>query len=66
MFPLRRPDLMVDLGYQVVIIEIDENQHISYDCSCENKRLMQLSQDVGHRPVVFIRVHPDKIYNVEW
>ena len=57
---LRRPDLMVDLGYQVVIIEIDENQHIDYDCSCENKRLMQLSQDVGHRPVVFIRFNPDK------
>ena len=57
---LRRPDLMIDLGYQVVIIEIDENQHIDYDCSCENKRLMQLSQDVGHRPVVFIRFNPDK------
>ena len=57
---LRRPDLMVDLGYQVVIIEIDENQHIDYDCSCENKRLMQLSQDVGHRPVIFIRFNPDK------
>lgn len=55
----RRPDLLLDLGNQVLIIEIDENQHIDYDCSCENKRLMELSQDVGHRPLVFIRFNPD-------
>jgi hypothetical protein len=59
---LRRPDLLLDLGYQVVIIEVDENQHINYDCSCENKRIMELSQDVGHRPIVFIRFNPDRYY----
>ncbi len=56
----RRPDLFLDLGYQVVIVEIDENQHIDYDCSCENKRLMELSLDVNHRPIVFIRFNPDE------
>jgi len=55
----KRPDLMIDLGYQVIIIEIDENQHQNYDCSCENKRIMELSQDVGHRPIIFIRFNPD-------
>jgi len=55
----RRPDLLLDLGYQIVIIEIDENQHTGYDCSCENKRIMELSQDIGHRPIVFIRFNPD-------
>ena len=55
----RRPDLLLDLGYQVIIVEIDENQHINYDCSCENKRIMELSQDVGHRPIIFIRFNPD-------
>jgi hypothetical protein len=55
----RRPDLVLDLGYQVIIVEIDENQHIDYDCSCENKRIMELSTDVGHRPIVFIRFNPD-------
>jgi hypothetical protein len=55
----RRPDLMCDLGYQVLIVEVDENQHESYDCSCENKRIMQLSQDIGHRPLIFIRFNPD-------
>jgi len=55
----RRPDIMCDLGYQVIIVEIDENQHTDYDCSCENKRIMQLSQDLGHRPIIFIRFNPD-------
>jgi hypothetical protein len=55
----RRPDMYLDLGYQVIIVEVDENQHIDYDCSCENKRLMLLSQDIGHRPLVFIRFNPD-------
>jgi len=55
----RRPDLLLDLLYQIVIIEIDENQHEEYDCSCQNKRIMELSQDLGHRPIVFIRFNPD-------
>jgi hypothetical protein len=61
----RRPDLLLDLGYQVIIIEVDENQHIDYDCSCENKRIMELSQDVGHRPIIFIRFNPDDYTNKE-
>ena len=56
----RRPDLLLDLGYQILIIEIDENQHIDYDRSCENKRIMELSQDMGHRPIIFIRFNPDE------
>jgi len=55
----RRPDIMIDVGFHIIIVEIDENQHNNYDCSCENKRLMQLSQDVGFRPIVFIRFNPD-------
>jgi hypothetical protein len=56
---MKRPDLLLDLGYQILIIEVDENQHTDYDCSCENKRIMELSQDLGHRPIVFIRFNPD-------
>jgi hypothetical protein len=56
----RRPDMILDLGYQIIIVEVDENQHINYDCSCENKRIMELSQDVGHKPIVFIRFNPDE------
>ena len=56
----RRPDLLLDLVHQVIIIEVDENQHTDYDCSCENKRIMELSQDMGHRPMIFIRFNPDE------
>jgi hypothetical protein len=52
--------MKLDLGYQVLIIEIDENQHIGYDSSCENKRIMQFSQDVSHRPIIMIRFNPDE------
>jgi hypothetical protein len=55
----RRPDILVDLGYQVLMVEVDENQHNTYDCSCENKRLMLLAQDLDHRPMVVIRFNPD-------
>ena len=55
----RRPDLLLDMGDQVIIVEVDENQHVNYDCSCENKRIMELSQDIGHRPLVFLRFNPD-------
>jgi hypothetical protein len=55
----RRPDLLLDLGDQILIVEVDENQHSDYGCSCENKRIMELSQDLGHRPIVFIRFNPD-------
>lgn len=55
----RRPDLILDLGYQVIIIEVDENQHQDYICSCENKRIMELSKDINHRPLILIRFNPD-------
>ena len=55
----RRPDLLCDFVDQVLIVEVDENQHTYYDCSCENKRLMKLSRDVDHRPVVFVRFNLD-------
>ncbi len=55
----RRPDGFLDLLTHVIIIEIDENEHKSYDDTCNNRRTMELSQDVNHRPIVFIRLNPD-------
>jgi hypothetical protein len=52
----RRPDVLIDEGFPI-IIECDENRHGGY--SCENKRIMQLFQDLGNRPVRFIRFNPD-------
>jgi len=59
----KRPDLLLDMGTHVIIVEIDENKHNNYDCSCENKRLMELSQDLNHRPIIFIRFNPDDYLN---
>ncbi len=59
----RRPDFLLDMGTHIIIIEVDENQHTEYDCSCENKRLMEISQDLSHRPIVFIRFNPDGYVN---
>ena len=60
---LRRPDLLLDMGSHILIVEIDENKHIDYGCSCETKRLMQISQDLQSRPIVFIRFNPDDYTN---
>jgi hypothetical protein len=53
------------MGSHIIIVEIDENKHIDYDCSCEHKRLMELSQDLQHRPIVFIRFNPDSYTNTD-
>jgi len=55
----RRPDLLLDLGSHLIIIEIDENKHTSYTTECELARLNDLSNDVGFRPIVMIRFNPD-------
>jgi len=50
-------DLMLDAGSRMIIVKIDETQH---DCVCENTRMMKLSQDLGHKPIVLIRFNPDE------
>ena len=57
----RRPDLVIDFGFNILVIEVDENQHRNYNC--ENKRTMQISQDFNHRPIVLIRFNPDSYTN---
>lgn len=58
----KRPDVFIDFGSHIVIVEIDENAHRSYDTTCDNKRIMVLSQDVHFRPIIFIRFNPDGYY----
>ena len=55
----RRPDCFIDMGGYTIVVEVDENQHVYYDCLCENKRTMQLFQDTGDRPLYLIRFNPD-------
>jgi hypothetical protein len=53
----RRPDCHLDLGVFTLVVENDENEHLTYEC--ENKRMMQIFQDSGSRPLVMLRFNPD-------
>ena len=53
----KRPDVLIDLLLYSIIIECDEDQHKNYEC--ENKRTMQLFEDLGERPLILIRFNPD-------
>lgn len=59
----RRPDIYIDMGSHSIIIEVDENQHDTYENICENKRFMEIFTDLGNRPMVLIRFNPDEYYN---
>jgi hypothetical protein len=56
----RRPDGILDFKYFSLCLEIDENQHKSYACECEQGRMIQIHQDFGGTPVLFIRYNPDE------
>jgi hypothetical protein len=53
----RRPDVFIDFGSHILVIECDEHQHKGY--SCENKRMMEIFHDAGNRPAIFLRFNPD-------
>jgi len=53
----RRPDVRIECLTHTVIVECDENQHKGYNC--ENKRTMEIFQDLGNRSLVIIRFNPD-------
>ena len=54
----RRPDCFIELYTHTIIIEVDENQHYNY--SCEEQRINDLYTDLGDRPLILIRINPDK------
>jgi hypothetical protein len=55
----KRPDIFVDLGTHILIVEVDEYQHKRGNySSCDNMRTMTLFQDAGSRPTVFLRFNP--------
>ena len=53
-----RPDFVFDAGTHMVCLEVDENQHRSYACLCEQQRMVNLSQALGMQ-TLFIRFNPD-------
>jgi len=59
----RRPDELIDKLTHCIVIEYDEEQHKGI--SCEDKRIMEISRDLNHRPTIFIRFNPDKYITKE-
>jgi len=55
----RRPDFLIDMLTHSIVVEVDESQHNRSVYNCENKRLMEIFQDLGNRPLVIIRFNPD-------
>ena len=55
----RRPDLLLDLGFRIIIIENDEYQHSKYSLEYEKNRLMEICNDLKNREVVCNRFNPD-------
>jgi hypothetical protein len=54
-----RPDRVFDFDDKIVILECDEHQHQERQCSCEQARMVNISQSYGGMPVYFIRWNPD-------
>lgn len=59
----RRPDFLIDVESFFIVLEVDENQHRHIPCDCEIGRMVQLHQDFGGIPLVFIRYNPDDYVN---
>ena len=59
----KRPDIYFELLLHCVIVEIDENQHNSYEDRCECARLNEIVSGIGGKPVIIIRYNPDIVKN---
>ena len=53
-----RPDFRYDALTHFVVVEVDEDQHRSYDSECERIRMINIVQAVGMH-CVFVRYNPD-------
>ncbi len=59
----KRPDVFFELNKHCVIVEIDENQHNTYEDVCECARLNEIVSGIGGRSVIIIRYNPDIVRN---
>ena len=57
---MKQPDWFFECLTHSVIVECDENQHETYQTTCEIQRINDLYTDLGDRSIVFIRFNPDE------
>jgi hypothetical protein len=55
----RRPDMFFECLTHVVIIKMDEEQHIGYNLYCEQNSINEIYKDIACRPIHLIRFNPD-------
>ncbi len=53
-----RPDFVFEFITHNVILEVDEYQHRSYNCLCEQVRMINITQAFGGTPIFWIRYCP--------
>jgi hypothetical protein len=61
----RLPDVRIELKTHTIILECDEFAHKYYDEMCENKRICEIFEDLGNRPIVILRLNPDSYTDTE-
>ena len=57
-----RPDILIDCNTHFIVVEIDENQHESYNQNCEMARMNNIYVALG-LPTIFLRYNPDKVFH---
>lgn len=61
-----RPDFFINKATFNIILEVDENQHKSYDKDCEIKRMYEIhSEALGEIPTIFIRYNCDEYVDID-
>ena len=58
-YGMARPDFLWQMPSFVILLEIDEMQHKTYDITCEKKRELDLLNSAKGKPVYLIRYNPD-------
>ena len=54
-----RPDLLLQMGSHVLIVEVDEHAHRTTAPQCEVARLNEISSELNFQPVAVLRFNPD-------
>lgn len=57
-----RPDFLFDCETHHVVLEVDEEQHRSYEKECENIRMRNIVESLA-MPIIFVRYNPDSYKN---
>lgn len=58
-----RPDFLFDCVTHYVVLEVDEDQHRSYERGCEYVRMKNIVESLA-MPIIFIRYNPDEYKNL--